>query len=484
MVGKEVTVVKMGRRTTMTVGTRPRSPVARMADRVGQRLAKGKLPAVVVLYLMAVVLPISFNLGPIKMTGVRALLIFMIIPMSIRLLSGAYGKVLLVDILFFIHTLWFTIALAVNNPEQVITNAGSTGIEFIGGYVLGRAYIRDQESFVALCRVLVSICVALFPFVIFEALTGRAPILEFIRGLPGISSLSIVSIGKRLGLFRVQSVFAHPIHSGLFFVLIFSLCFVGLKQVYGDTRRWLLAGICASCGFLALSSGALLALFLQLGLIVWAWMLRGQRNRWWILVGLFALAYVVVDLLSNRTPLLVFLSYATFSAHTAYWRTLIFEYGMQNVWANPIFGIGLHDWVRPGWMHTGSVDNFWLLTAMRYGIPGFVTVAVGYLWALWGIARRKFDSDPALWNLRRAWMFSFVGLTFTLTTVHVWHTLFSFVFFMFGAGMWFLYAQPTQAGEVEAEPAPEDRQLRYSRFSPVIHRRSGDPTRRAPDRDR
>lgn len=466
----------------MSAGTRPSSPVARVAGQIGQRLAKGKLPIAVALYLAAVVLPISFGLGPIRMTGVRALLIFMIIPMSIRLLSGAYGKVLLVDILFFIHTLWFTIALAVNNPEQVVANAGSTGIEFIGGYVLGRAYIRDRESFVALCRVLITICVLLWPFVIFEALTGQSPILSFIQGLPGISSLAITSTGKRLGLFRVQSVFAHPIHSGLFFTLIFSLCFIGLKQVYGDTRRWLLAGICASCGFLALSSGALLALVLQFGLIVWAWMLRRQRNRWWILVGLVALAYVVIDLLSNRTPLMVFLSYATFSAHTAYWRALIFEYGMQNVWASPIFGIGLHDWVRPRWMHTPSVDNFWLLTTMRYGIPGFVTIAVGYLWALWRVARREFDSDPALWNLRRAWVFSFVGLTFTLCTVHVWHTLFSFVFFMFGAGMWFLYTQPAQIGEVETEAEPADHQIRYSRFSPAIHRRNGNPTRRARDR--
>lgn len=467
----------MGRSTTITTGTRP-SPVARLAGQVRQQVAKGHLPFMVALYLAAVVLPISFGIGPIRMTGVRLLLIVLIVPMTIRLLTGAYGKVLLVDILFLLHTAWFTLALAITTPDQVITNAGSTGIEFIGGYVLGRAYIRDRESFVALIRALLTICVLLLPFVVIEALTGRALIIDTLSKLPGITSIGHEIVEKRLGLFRVWSVFAHPIHSGLFFTMTFSLCFIGLKGVYGDGRRWLLSVICATCGFLALSSGALLALALQFGLISWAFVFRRTRLRWWILFGLFVLAYIVIDLFSNRTPLHVFLSYATFSAHTAYWRLHIFNFGMDNVWANPIFGIGLHDWIRPSWMHTPSVDNFWLLTAMRYGIPGFLLLAIGWVWALLRIGTRKFDADPALWNLRRAWMFSFVGLSFTLTTVHVWHTLYSFVFFMFGAGIWFLYTQPAQKGEAEpAAPGPEADRPRYSRFAPQTDRRDrGDAT--------
>ena len=107
------------------------------------------------------------------------------------------------------------------------------------------------------------------------------------------------------------------------------------------------------------------------------------------------------------------MSYATFSAHTAYWRSIIFDWGMVNVWANPIFGLGLNDWVRPRYMVSGSMDNFWLVVAVRYGIPGFALLAAGYLIALWKIGRRDFDGDQLLWQFRRAWMFSFIGLTFT-----------------------------------------------------------------------
>lgn len=460
------------------VGRPVRQGQGTIGAQIRQTIVRGKLPFAVALYLMAIALPISFNLGPVIMSGPRLLLIVLIVPMTIRLFMGAYGKVLLPDVLFFLHVLWFTAALAINNPSQVISNAGSTGIEFIGGYVLGRAFIRDRESFVALIRSMGFLCLCLFPFAIYEALTGKSMILSILNGLPGIDSLRDVNLDKRMGLNRVQSSFSHPIHSGLFFILTFSLCFLGLKDVYSTTRRYLVGLACATCCFLALSSGALLALMLQLGLIVWAFVFRTVKVRWWLLLGLFALLYVLIALLSNRPPIRVFLAYATFSAHTAYWRTIIFDYGMQNIWANPWFGIGLNDWFRPVWMYSGSVDNFWLLTAMRYGIPGFLFMAIAYIWALWRIGTRDFDADPALWNLRRAWMFSFMGLTFTLCTVHIWHSIFSFVFFMFGSGMWFLYAKPAAPDETtDADPPIRSRGIQYTRFAQVRPRATATPAR-------
>ena len=256
-----------------------------------------------------------------------------------------------------------------------------------------------------------------------------------------------------MGLERVQTVFAHPIHYGLFCGTAFSLLFVGLKGLISTTARYLGSAAIGFCVFLSLSSGALLPFILQLGLIFWAFSLNSVRQRWLILLGLFMLAYVAIDLLSNRTPIKVFMTYATFSAHNAYWRSIIFEWGMINVWANPIVGIGLNEWIRPYYMRSGSMDNFWLVNAVRYGIPGFFLLALGYLPALWKIGRRNFDTDLRLWQVRRAWIFTFVGLTLTLATVHVWTSIYSFVFFLFGAGMWFLTVKADIAGE--ANPAAQ-----------------------------
>lgn len=426
--------------------------------------AQSRLPIVVVLYVLTILLPISFPLGPLNMTGVRALLIVLFLPIVFNLLLGKYGRVLATDILFMLHMLWAAIALAVNNPDQAIQNAGSTGIEFIGGYMMGRAFIRSAEQFTALIRLLVTGGLLLLPVALLELPNGTAIMLQAIDKIPVINSIGDVENAPRMGLHRVQAVFAHPIHFGLFSIIVFSLCFLGLKDIYSTPRRWLTASAIAFAGMLSLSSGALLAVALQLMLIAWAWTFRKTRHRWTFLLALFVAMYVVIDLLSNRTPILVFLSYATFSAHTAYFRVAIFEWGMVNIRANPIFGIGLNDWVRLPWMYDPSVDNFWLLMGMRYGIPGFIFLAVAYVMALWKIGRLKFEEETRLWHLRRAWMFCFIGLTFILSTVHIWHNIYSFVFFIFGAGMWLLSATPDEVAETATPKASSGH---YSRTKSV-----------------
>lgn len=430
-----------------------RSTAAGQAEGVDWRgrLLQGKLPLPVVLYLLTVVLPIGFNLGPLFVTTLRLLLLALIVPLFFNLLRGRYGRVFLTDILFTLHICWAIAALAVNNPAQAITQAGSVGPEFLGGYLIGRAYIRTSENFVALCRWLVFLVCCTTPFALYEARSGRPIIIELLHGLPGIKSANLFTNEGRLGLERVQAVFAHPIHYGLFCSVTLSLAFVALRNVTTDARRYASSIVIAGSGFLALSSGALLAIFLQMGLILWATIFARIRWRWWLLVGLFALAYVVIDIFSTRSPIRVFMSYATFSAHNAYWRGIIFEWGMKSVWANPLFGIGLNDWVRPAFMYSGSMDNFWLVIAVRYGIPAFLMLSIGYAWSIFVVMRRRFDEDPVLLLIRRAWVFTFLGLSFTLCTVHVWTNIYSFVFFMFGAGMWLIQAKPNKAARL-AEP--------------------------------
>ena len=401
----------------------------------------------------------------------------------IRLLAGAYGRVILTDLLFVAHTLWMAVALGVNSPEAVVTQFGSVGMEFLGGYAIGRAYVRTPEVFLALCRALALIVLCLTPFAIYEAQTGRPLIVEYIARLPGINSVGIVTTEGRLGLERVQGPFAHPIHFGLFCSVAFSLTAVALKGVVSNTRRWATAVVVAGVGFLGLSSGAWLAILLQIGLIFWATVFARVRWRWWLLVGLFALAYILIDILSNRTPLRVFMSYATFSPHTAYWRGLIFEWGIANVLgsaekgipASPIFGIGMRDWVRPSYMNSGSMDNFWLVMAVRFGVPGFLFIAVGYALVIAQVMRRDFTADSVLSQIRRGWVFTFLGLTFTLCTVHVWTSLYSFVFFLFGAGVWLIAAR-SESGDDRAvvsvdESAYGRSQVGYSRF-PATHNRT------------
>lgn len=433
--------------------------------------APNKLSPIVSVYIFCVVIAVYFYVGPLYLNTLRALLLVLVIPLWIRLFLGHFGRVIVTDWLFLAYFIWSVAALAVNNPESVVQQSGSTGAEFLGGYVMGRAFIRSRGAFIALAKQLSLVVLLLLPFGLLEARTANPFIPDLIRSLPGIFSVPDVNIPGRMGLNRVQNAFNHPIHYGLFCSVVFSLNFIALKDKINPAWRWVSSALIGLGCFLALSSGALLALLLQLGLISWAFVFRKLAWRWWLLVGLAVLAYIVVDLLSNRTPLRVFLSYATFSSHTAYWRSLIFEYGFQNAVDNPIFGIGLHDWERPSWMYGDSMDNFWLVVAVRFGFPAAIFIVVGYLYVLFKAIFRKIKNDPELLAIRQAWVFSFVGLTFTLCTVHIWTNIYSFVFFMFAAGIWLLdepeKRSPESASETGEDAAPPTEPgSRFTRFAP------------------
>jgi hypothetical protein len=52
--------------------------------------------------------------------------------------------------------------------------------------------------------------------------------------------------------------------------------------------------------------------------------------------------------------------------------------------------------------------------------------------------------------------------------VHVWTSIYSFVFFFFGAGMWFITVDANAAPEDSDAPQPEPHQpgrIRYTRFA-------------------
>lgn len=458
------------------------------------------LPWPVGLYLFTVLIPIMAKFGPLIMTSLRLFLLVIVVPLMIQVLSGRCGRIRATDLLFLAYVAWSGVALSVNNPSRMVEYVGSTGLEFYGGYLMGRVYIRTPQAFMALARTLIFLLLLTMPLAIFETLTGRSLLIELLTNLPfGLGTTSYDNrMGARLGLTRVQLTFTHPIHYGLFATIAFSLAFVGLKGQTTTAWRYVSSVLIAICVVISVSSGAVLALILQFILIVWATVFARMGRRWHLLLALVVVAYVIIDLLSDRTPFDVFISYATFNSATAYYRSIILDWGMVNVWANPIFGIGLNDWVRPSFMIHSSVDNFWLLAAMRFGIPGFLFLFVGYLLSVGQVMRRDFSADPMLSQLRLAWVFTFIGLSFSLSTVALWTNIYSLVFFMFASGLWLTEVQP--AGATAAASPDRGRPLRraaatqpsrtapqaladplatpqdgprYTRFPPVAHPSGG-----------
>ena len=441
------------------------------------------VPWPLVIYFIAVLLPVRFWAGPLMLTGVRLVLLIAVLPLLVNLLRGRYGKLILPDFVLVAHLVWMLVSLLQTSPGLAVSQTGSLGAEFLGGYLMGRAFVRSHAQFLGTVRFLAFAILLFVPVAMFEMQTGDSPILRIFNALPGIQSYSLVNHDPRMGFERAQIVFEHPIHWGLFASSMFSLVWVGMTARLSVTVRALLAASVGFATFSSLSSGALMPLVLQCGLITWALLMRRVSQRWIIFASLAALAYVTIDLLSNRAPIQVFFSYATFSPHNAYWRSIIFDWGMSNIFGSAergipaarLFGIGFADWVRPPYMFSGSMDNFWLVLGVRHGVPGFLTVAIPYAWMMVRVGRKALTEGTEVWYLRRAWMFTMLSLALTLATVHIWTTIYSYVFFLLGAGAWFFaYEEPAAPEAAEAAPAERAPGI-YSRFS-------GRPPDRGPSR--
>ncbi|MGY4594568.1 hypothetical protein ACVWXL_002314 [Bradyrhizobium sp. GM22.5] len=103
----------------------------------------------------------------------------------------------------------------------------------------------------------------------------------------------------------------------------------------------------------------------------------------------------------------------------------------------------------------GSIDNFWLVTAVRYGIPGFLFIAGGFLSVCFGLGRLKnLPFDVA--QCRNGLIITLCGLAFAACTVHVWDAPYVLLMFLLGSGMWMFEHKNGIA------PAPSAAQDTYS----------------------
>jgi hypothetical protein len=112
-------------------------------------------------------------------------------------------------------------------------------------------------------------------------------------------------------------------------------------------------------------------------LLAYNWLSERVTNLTWRLffVVTGVLVFVAETATGSGTYGLL-MRYASFNTLSSYNRVLIWQYGTQNVRENPWFGLGYADWKRPDWMNSSSMDHFWLLMAVRFGIIPSVLMAI------------------------------------------------------------------------------------------------------------
>ncbi len=403
------------------------------------------VPLAVAVFFVAMMLPtaVSVNLGGLRLSAYRVVLIVMFLPMLVQLLSGQKGRIHLFDMLVFAHCGWAVLAL-INwgGLAQGIESGGIYVVEFAGAYLLGRLYIRSYADFAAVARAYVALVVATLVFTVPESLTGIHILHDGISGAVGGPMAPFIE--PRMGLERTFGPFDHPILYGVFSASAFSLAYfvVAARRLMNFAGMAQVAGV-GLATFMSASGGPYVVLVMQGFVGAWERALGKVKGRWAALFTLFGLTYLAIDLFSTKTPFHVFVNYFTFSKQSAYNRILIFEYGTAEVARHPVFGIGLGDWERPVWM-SDSMDNFWLVTAVRYGVPALLLL-LGLLLGLVYAAGQRKNLPPEWRRARHAWAFTLFGITVAAATVHLWNALFVLFMFLIGAGAWLIDAKPDRA---------------------------------------
>ncbi|MBU1213341.1 MAG: hypothetical protein KJ587_19055 [Alphaproteobacteria bacterium] len=406
------------------------------------------LPVTLVIASFLCPTELSLFLGGLRLPPHRIALIVLFPIALYRLLFSRHVRLQGFDLVFVAFNIW-TVAVFTSHagtPDGLVYG-GSLALESLGAYLVARAYVRDHQSLMASLKVMLLAIATAALIALPETLLGQNFAHDLLRALTGYEHP--VAVETRLGLTRAYATFDHPIHYGTFCAGLLTLLLYAERR---QNRRYGRATIIGGATFLGLSSAPMLCLALQFAMMAWDRLTRGIRSRALMTFALIAGLYVGVSLVSDRGPIGLIATGLTLDSWTGYYRMQIWIHGLENVWANPWTGIGLADWERPWWMVSDTVDAFWLVVAMREGIPAFLllTLAIAMLVAA-AVSKGLSTPDRQTHRILRGWLISLIALCLIGATVHFWNVLYAYFFFFLGLGG--VLADPARSKARRSRPA-------------------------------
>lgn len=395
-------------------------------------------PMVAVLYALLLPREIRLQVGELQFFADRLALVAAL-PFIIRKLMDGAVRFVLPDFLVLLSGAWMIGAMIYHyGLADGLQRGGSVAIDATIGYYLARITFRRLTDF---RRVLILFSPGLLvagllvtaesllqrPFVTMwaESTFGRLPLALGQDARPTLES----AIQFRSGLMRASGPFSHPILAGLF--LASQLTLYALSGIRGWPRT---IGIAASfMAFFTVSSAALLSLMIGLAGIAFEYLTRVARGITWRLALNILIFFLLVIQLTANSGVAGILGRMTFNPETAYFRTLIWEFGTLSVQNYPFFGIGFNQYERPIWMVTGSIDAHWLLLAMRFGIIpalGFLVASISAVAAL-SRASTKVSLDDR--RFYRGIAISLTAMVIGMFSVTLWGAVLSWFNVLLGA---------------------------------------------------
>lgn len=384
---------RMNSGTSISAGDNAMPPRRTYAAPQQRQAHLGIWPIVIMLY--AILLPREFRIEIANLVFFADRVVALaMLPFLLRAIFGGALRLRVPDMIILLAAGWMVLSMMQNYGFAAgLERGGALALDATVGYFLARVCIRNVTD---LQRVMILVSPGLLAAglsMAVESLTARRiiqPIAEAIFGrLPIYLSGEAVGFAEvrnefRLGLMRAAGPFPHSILGGLFLASMLSMYF------WTGIRGWprIMGVVAAGCGFFSLSSAAILGLVLSGAFIAYDWAQNRFREISWSMLGIAGLvAALVLQVLANGGIVYVIVRYLTLNPATGYFRQLIWDYGLNSVWANPIFGIGFDGYERPVWMLTESVDAHWLLLAIRFGLPGAILMFILAAWSIYAVSR-------------------------------------------------------------------------------------------------
>jgi hypothetical protein len=425
--------------------------------------SRRNLPLPIILFVLSMVLPIEMSvyIGPVFMTPSK--LIYIILT-PVALVSFFKDKhKYLFDLMFALMVLWICLGYVMKMGSGGFQPLGQAFLEIAVPYLLARQYLADQNILRRFVFIIGAIVLILAILAIPESFFWTRYLHAIPKAVTGI--VYDMQSDTRLGLLRAASTFENPILFGLFSAIMFSMILYGIDNV---RYKAIFAIGAVVATFLSLSSAAILLLAFQISAVIFEHNTSKIPRRTFIVVSVLVIIIILVELASNRGVIRVIISNLTFSPHTGYYRILQWDFAQDDVRRYPVWGMpNLSAWTRPYWM-TSSIDNNWLLSAMKNGIPVvLLNFAIFLMLIVKNYRRKRSTQDIGLKKLMTGWIIAILAIFMGGWTVALFGKMQPMLYFMVGMGAAIL-RMPEAAVTSDATPSLESqanhKYLPHSRF--------------------
>ncbi|RXG91473.1 hypothetical protein [Bradyrhizobium vignae] len=374
------------------------------------------------LVLVGAIIPaaqVQLYVGGAKFTAGRIGILLLLVPALIRLFQkDRHG--LASDFFVCIVAGWMFAAAYYTSGMDAISSTAAETLEFLGGYIVARAFFFGPDATYTFTRVLKRVIACIVLLALADNLSGHLIVQEKFSAVFG--GFAPLAPDYRWYWVRAAATFDHPILLGAFCA---TACCIFLFSERRQSSKLFWAGLSLFGCLLALSSAPLLSCSITLALYVYNALLKRYGWRWHALNLLLGVAVVVILSVANH-PLGWIVSHLTFDPVSGYFRMLIWDAAIPRILDAPFAGHAFSS-LQDDILDT-TVDAAWLVFALRFGIPMIFFLALSNIASFLPVRSnfRGTIEDTRLSDLRTGFTIAVAMLMFTGLTVHYWNYMWIF----------------------------------------------------------